>query len=199
MPSNQSEWYAAQEFISRLQSGPLRCPRCQKMTQQFEMKDSPENPRLKCGICSELFTAADFRADQERRPNTGLSTLYRPIGEAELSKISAMEFRRFPPRLFWQPIFYPVLTLEYAAFIAREWNSTDSDHHFIGYVTRFQVRNEFLCHYEIHTASDKHTLEYWIPAEELDQFNDQIVGTIDVIQEYRNGVLFADRSSDVSK
>jgi hypothetical protein len=34
--------------------------------------------------------------------------------------IRASGFRRFPPRLLEQPIFYPVLTEEYATQIARD-------------------------------------------------------------------------------
>ena len=36
-------------------------------------------------------------------------TLWRPVGQAELELIAAAEWRRFPPRLEGQPIFYPVL------------------------------------------------------------------------------------------
>jgi hypothetical protein len=36
------------------------------------------------------------------------TTLYRPIGPAELELIAATGFRAFPPRLPDQPIFYPV-------------------------------------------------------------------------------------------
>jgi hypothetical protein len=42
------------------------------------------------------------------------TTLFRPVGQKELELIEAAGWRRFPPRLFWQPIFYPVLTEEYA-------------------------------------------------------------------------------------
>lgn len=40
--------------------------------------------------------------------------LYRPVGLHELKLIAASGWREFPPRLHWQPIFYPVLTHEYA-------------------------------------------------------------------------------------
>jgi hypothetical protein len=39
--------------------------------------------------------------------------LYRPIGYQELQLIADSEFTAFPPRLPSQPIFYPVLNLEY--------------------------------------------------------------------------------------
>jgi hypothetical protein len=35
-------------------------------------------------------------------------TLFRPVGKKELELIAASGFRKFPPRLPEQPIFYPV-------------------------------------------------------------------------------------------
>jgi hypothetical protein len=46
--------------------------------------------------------------------------LYRPTGEHELALIAESDYSAFPPRLSWQPIFYPVLFEEYAAQIARD-------------------------------------------------------------------------------
>jgi hypothetical protein len=50
-------------------------------------------------------------------------TLWRPVGEAELKLIEESGMRAFPPRLAHQPIFYPVLSEEYAVKIARDWNA----------------------------------------------------------------------------
>ena len=36
-------------------------------------------------------------------------TLFRPVGQKELDLIKESDWRRFPPRLHWQPVFYPVL------------------------------------------------------------------------------------------
>jgi hypothetical protein len=58
--------------------------------------------------------------------------LYRPVGVGELRLIAQAEFREFPPRLPDQPIFYPVLTLEYAKRIARDWNTVDAQSVFNG-------------------------------------------------------------------
>jgi hypothetical protein len=41
-------------------------------------------------------------------------TLYRPVGPKGLTLIAESGYRGFPARLFWQPIFYPVLSEEYA-------------------------------------------------------------------------------------
>jgi hypothetical protein len=77
------------------------------------------------------------------------TTLYRPVGPNELALIEASGFAAFPPRLSWQPIFYPVLNEEYATQIARDWNVKQSG---AGFVTRFQVRSAFLARYEIQTV-----------------------------------------------
>jgi hypothetical protein len=50
--------------------------------------------------------------------------LYRPVGKKELSLIADSDFKAYPPRLMWQPIFYPVMNFDYAAQIAKEWSIT---------------------------------------------------------------------------
>src|ERR1700689_3056249 len=102
-------------------------------------------------------------------------TLWRPVGPNELALIRKAGMRAFPPRKPEQPIFYPVLSEEYAVKIARDWNVPESG---AGYVTRFKVRKTFLSRFSAQNAGGQSLQEYWIPAEELAQFNDNIVGTI---------------------
>ena len=109
------------------------------------------------------------------------TTLYRPTGENELALIRASGWRAFPPRLPEQPIFYPVLEEEYAVQIARDWNTRDGG---IGYVLRFEVETDYLAQFPMQTAGARIHREYWIPAEELDEFNRHIVGLIEVIREF---------------
>lgn len=116
---------------------------------------------------------------------TETTTLYRPVGQRELDLIAATEYRAFPPRLDWQPIFYPVLNEEYASFIAREWNTKDEFSGNVGYVLRFEVRTDFLSAYTVQKVGDKSALEYWIPAEDLAAFNANIVGQIELIATFR--------------
>jgi hypothetical protein len=59
--------------------------------------------------------------------------LWRPVGLEELALLFDSGMRAFPPRLPEQPIFYPVLNPEYAAQIAREWNTQEGAA--AGYVT----------------------------------------------------------------
>jgi hypothetical protein len=109
-------------------------------------------------------------------------TLYRPVGPEELKLIEDSGFREFPPRLPDQPIFYPVLNEEYAVLIARDWNVPASGS---GFVTRFAVDAKFLERYPRQVVGGRVHEELWVPAEELAEFNQHIVGRIEVIAEYR--------------
>jgi hypothetical protein len=111
-------------------------------------------------------------------------TLYRPTGPKELELVRDTGWTAWPPRLPGQPIFYPVLNEDCAIQIARDWNAKDPSMGYRGYVTRFQVRTTHLARYDVKkVGSDVHQ-EHWIPAEELDELNQKIVGLIDVIHEF---------------
>jgi hypothetical protein len=112
-------------------------------------------------------------------------TLYRPVGQQELELIQQHHNMSFPPRLAEQPIFYPVLNEEYATQIARDWNAKYNEPK-SGYVTRFHVRKSFLDSYEIRTVGGTSHQEYWIPAADLEEFNRNLIGPIEVIAEFRN-------------
>jgi hypothetical protein len=116
---------------------------------------------------------------------SGTTTLWRPVGQKELELIEASGRRAFPPRLAHQPIFYPVANEEYAVQIARDWNTKDAASGFVGYVTRFRVRSDYLARHPLQTAGARAHQEYWIPAEEMDDFNQAIVGPIEVVAEFR--------------
>lgn len=109
------------------------------------------------------------------------TTLWRPVGPAELALIRQSGMRAFPPRLPEQPIFYPVVTEAYAIKIARDWNVPESGS---GFVTRFDVRSDFLAAYRIEDAGGRAHREYWIPAQDLDAFNAAIVGEIAVTHSF---------------
>jgi hypothetical protein len=108
--------------------------------------------------------------------------LYRPTGPKELELVRQSGFKRWPPRLPEQPIFYPVTNEAYAKQIATKWNIKDSG---VGYVTRFEVKKSFMDRYRMQQVGDSSHTEWWAPAEELEELNDNIVGLIEVIGEYR--------------
>src|SRR6476469_9850426 len=110
--------------------------------------------------------------------------LFRPVGRGELNLIASSGFKSFPSRLPDQPIFYPVLTREYAEQIARDWNTKDERSGFVGYVLEFEVETEYLRRFDIRKAGSSRHLEYWVPAEELAEFNRHIEGQIRVIANF---------------
>jgi hypothetical protein len=120
-----------------------------------------------------------------------LTVLYRPVGKEELELIRASGFKRFPPRLPHQPIFYPVLNEGYAR--AEKWNTRDEQSGYRGYVTKFYVRTHYLAQFPVKQVGDGLHSEYWIPAEELENFNNHLVGQIDVTDEF-SGPLSLDKS-----
>lgn len=107
--------------------------------------------------------------------------LYRPVGPKELDLIAASGYREFPPRLPEQPIFYPVTNEEYARHIAEQWNVKENGG---GYVTRFAVREEFIARYPVQQVGARIHTEHWIPAEDLAEFNRNIIGPIEVIASF---------------
>lgn len=107
--------------------------------------------------------------------------LYRPVGQKEWELIQKLEYRAYPPRLSFQPIFYPVCNEEYAVQIARDWNTKDENSGFVGYVTTFEIAKDYLARFEKKVVGADLHEEYWIPAEELTEFNLQIIGEIEVL------------------
>ena len=107
---------------------------------------------------------------------------YRPLGQKELDLVVQTGYKRWPPRLPEQPIFYPVTNEEYAVELT-QWNITDFG---VGYVSRFEVKKEFMDRYEIKCVGGKSHTEWWIPAEDLEELNDNIVGTIEIIGAYKS-------------
>jgi|SRR6185312_7969572 len=108
-------------------------------------------------------------------------TLYRPVGPQELALIEQSGWTKFPPRLPEQPIFYPVMNEEYAIKIARDWNVNASGS---GFVTRFEVRAEYIEKFPVQNVGGEIHNELWVPAEELEEFNSNIVGPITVTKSF---------------
>ncbi|NTH45497.1 ADP-ribosylation/crystallin J1 [Agrobacterium rhizogenes] len=109
-------------------------------------------------------------------------TLFRPVGLEELKLIEESGWKAFPPRLPDQSIFYPVTNEGYAAQIARDWNTKVGSQR--GYVTRFEVNAAYASRFERKVVGGREHEELWVPAEELDEFNRNIIGAIVVTQSF---------------
>ncbi len=113
-----------------------------------------------------------------------LITLYRPVGQKERDLIKASGNKKFPPRLVWQPIFYPVMNQAYAEQIALEWNTKDEFSGYAGYVTAFDLPEDYLQQFPIQNVGGEIHNELWVPAEQLEEFNNNIVGEIRMVQSF---------------
>lgn len=112
-------------------------------------------------------------------------TLYRPVGIKELELIAGLQWKGFPPRLEWQPIFYPVLNQPYAEQIALQWNTEDEFSGYCGIVTAFDMDAAYIKgRYEIQNVGSGMHNELWVPAEELTDFNSNIIGEIRVVNAF---------------
>jgi hypothetical protein len=113
-----------------------------------------------------------------------LITLYRPVGQKELELIKQSGYKKFPPRLEWQPIFYPVMNRQYAEEIALKWNTEDENSGYAGYVTAFDLPEEYINRFPVQNVGGEIHNELWVPAEEVEEFNNNIVGEIRVIKSF---------------
>ncbi len=107
--------------------------------------------------------------------------LYRPTGLKELVLVRDSGWQKWPPRLPDQPIFYPVTTQLYAEKIARDWNSVLPAPDDLGFVTRFEISKELAARYPVQQAGGRDHEELWVPAEELEAFNNGILGKIELV------------------
>jgi hypothetical protein len=96
----------------------------------------------------------------------------------ELALVFESGMRAFPPRLPEQPIFYPVLDSGYADQIARDWNTKERS--YAGYALRMEIDDEYAARYTQQTVGARQHRELWVPAEELDEFNARILGSIHI-------------------
>jgi len=82
----------------------------------------------------------------------------------------------------------------YAVQIARDWNTKDEASGYEGYVLKFDVGTEFLDRYDARVVGSSGHREYWIPADELKEFNDNIVGEIEIVREFLGNSVEGDLS-----
>ena len=107
--------------------------------------------------------------------------LYRPVGPQELELIKESGWKRFPSRLPEQPFFYPVMNEEYAIQINVEWNVPAYGS---GFVTKFHVDVDYVSKFQEQNVGGEIHNELWVPAKELGEFNDHIIGLIEVTKEF---------------
>jgi hypothetical protein len=113
-----------------------------------------------------------------------LTTLYPPVGQTELHLIKEKGNKKFPPRLEWQPIFYPVMNQAYAEQIALEWNTNDKFSGFVVHVTAFDLPEDYLIKFDVQNVGGEIHNELWVMAEQLEEFNSMIIGEIRLVKTF---------------
>jgi hypothetical protein len=108
-------------------------------------------------------------------------TLYRPVGQKEMILVKESGWSRFPPRLEWQPIFYPVMNQQYAEQIAKQWNTEDEFSGYVGHVLAFEIPEEYISKYPIQNVGGELHNELWVPSSELEHLNNNINGLIRIV------------------
>ncbi|MGK0442500.1 MAG: hypothetical protein ACJA0N_002311 [Pseudohongiellaceae bacterium] len=99
----------------------------------------------------------------------------------QLAALIRSDWRKFSPNAPDQRIFYPKLHLEYAEKIARQWDAVE---HNAGFVVRFEMPLGFIGRYELQTVGYDEHLEYKVPIYELDDFNQKIVGKVELVSAF---------------
>ncbi len=103
--------------------------------------------------------------------------LYRPTGLIEFNLTKESNFTEFPLRLPEQPFFYPVLNMKYALQIS-EWNYSSCN---FASIFQFEILDKYIEIFSIENVGDKLHNELWIPSEELENFNKNIINNIKII------------------
>jgi hypothetical protein len=141
---------------------------------------------------AELVDALHSKRSVERRegssPSSGtklkeMKTLYRPVSGKELDLIKESGMKKFPPRLPEQPIFYPVMNVEYARQITKDWNVPAYGN---GYVLAFDVDEKYISKFAVENVGDTMHNELWVLSDQMDEFNENIIGDIRIIESYEN-------------
>ncbi len=118
--------------------------------------------------------------------------LYCPLGKVELELIEQSGFRRFPSRPD-EPVLYPAHNEDDASECAKRWHARLDG---VGYVTRLQLRTECLARLEQQPVGGAQPEEYRVPADQLEEFNQAIVGPIEVVHTFRSTRLWTKDQRD---
>ncbi len=108
-------------------------------------------------------------------------TLFKSLSPAQVAAVAESGWRQIFPQEPEQTHFYPKVYVEYAEQIARRW---DVPQYGGGYVVRFTMRGDFMRRYATQTVAFEEYREYIIPIAELDFFNRNIQGRIDVVSAF---------------
>ncbi len=73
---------------------------------------------------------------------------------------------------------------KYAIEIATRWNLDDEGSGYSGFVTEFDIPETYFNQFKVENVGIHYHNELWVPAEELDYFNTQIIGEIKITKQF---------------
>ncbi|MET7835275.1 ADP-ribosylation/crystallin J1 [Micromonospora sediminicola] len=129
-------------------------------------------------VLSEITTGHGSGGDVSSDVTT---VQWRPLGQQELGLIREAGGRRWPALPPDQTHFFPMLDEGFAIRAAQNWNLFGP----VRYVARFHVETGFLGRYSTRSFGGSAAPMLWVAAEDLDEFNAHIVGSIEIIHEFR--------------
>ena len=109
--------------------------------------------------------------------------LYRPMSAEEYEKLAARNFTGFPPCRDDQQLFTLLLSQQGAAAIARRMRIAKHSEPTV-YVVSVTAEDSYIRQYPVQHKEDPDRSAVWIPAEELDQLNQHLLGKIRVIEQF---------------
>lgn len=98
-----------------------------------------------------------------------------------LEAIRVRSWKSFPPLQEEEAAFYPAISQLFALQKAQDWTLPDWGE---CYVTQFRIAAGYVRNFEVQTLSGEVHEELWVPAEELENFNSNIVGKIQVLKAF---------------
>lgn len=107
--------------------------------------------------------------------------LFRPASPDEIVRMMQRYWRAFMLPAPSQAYFYPFRSHELACLLAEGWYAR---RYGSGFVVRAWVQADFLARFDCFSLGGADYLEYRIPVAQMDEFNRNIVGNIELLGGY---------------
>jgi len=117
--------------------------------------------------------------------------LYAPVSPHQLAKVINTGWQDFFLCSDEQKYFFPKLHQGFAEMLARQW---EAKVYSAGYVVCLDIRCAFINQFPLETVAYEEHLEYRIPSNFLDQFNQSLVSKIQLLSAFEGVVKGIDES-----
>lgn len=66
--------------------------------------------------------------------------------------------------------------------LAEKWNTKDEFSGYCGIITKFDLPTDYLQKYEVHNVGGFIHNELWVPSDDLNEFNSNIIGQVEIVK-----------------